>query len=307
LPAAGQTIMNRRLFIRTTGAAVALTAAATKETPAATTKSNIRYSAFTKPFRDLGFEETARFVEQVGWDGVELPVREQSSHIDPARVEEDLPKMQAALRKRNKHIFIVTTDVKGIDPVGEKVLRTAAKLGIKQYRLGTFYYDLKKPIAPQVANIKARLKDLAALNRELGLQGALQNHSGAKYVGSPVWDIHEIIRDLDPAEMGICFDIGHATLEGGYAWDLNWRLMRDRFAAVYVKDFIWEKQGTEWKANWCPLGEGMVNSRFFKALLASGYNGILNQHHEYDHGKDKVLLENCRRDLAVLKKWVAAK
>jgi sugar phosphate isomerase/epimerase len=300
--------MNRRTFIKTTGAAVALTTTSNATLSAATQPAGgVRYSAFTKPFRNLGFEETAEFVVQVGWDGVELPVRSSSSHIEPARVEADLPKMQAALHQRGKQIFIVTTDVMGVDPVGEKVLRTAAQLGIKHYRLGTFHYDLKKPIAPQVADIKSKLKDLAALNRELGIQGALQNHSSAKYVGAPIWDIHEIIRDLDPAEMGICFDIGHATLEGGYAWDLNWRLMRDRFAAVYVKDFVWEKQGDEWEAKWCPLGEGMVNPRFFKDLLASGYNGILNQHHEYDHGQGKVLLENCRRDLGVLKNWVGAK
>ncbi len=299
--------MTRRTFIKTTSAAAALTATASANVSAEPAAGDIRYSAFTKPFRDLGFEETAKFVEQVGWDGVELPVRSSSSHIEPARVEEDLPKMQAALHQRGKRIFIVTTDVMSVDPVGEKVLRTAEKLGIKQYRLGTFHYDLKQPIAPQFANIKSQLKDLAALNRELGIQGAMQNHSGAKYVGAPVWDIHEIIRDLDPADMGLCFDIGHATLEGGYAWDLNWRLMRDRFAAVYVKDFYWEKNGDEWKAKWCPLGDGMVNKRFFKDLLASGYSGVLNQHHEYDHGEGKVLLENCRRDLAVLKKWVAAK
>ncbi len=301
--------MNRRTFIKTTGVAGAVTIASgfSENVRAASSAATVRFSAFTKPFRDLGFEETAEFVTQAGWDGVELPVRDNSSHIDPARVEEDLPRMQSALRKRDKQIFIVTTDVKGIDPVGEKVLRTAAQLGIKQYRLGTFHYDLDQPIAPQVANIKSQLKDLAALNRELGLLGALQNHSGAGYVGSPVWDIHEIIRDLDPAEMGVCFDIGHATLEGGYAWDLNWRMMRDRFAAVYVKDFVWEKRNGEWSASWCPLGEGMVNKRFFQDLLASGYSGVINQHHEYDHGRGKVLLENCRRDLAVLKKWVAAK
>lgn len=301
--------MDRRTFIKS-ASAVGATVVATGisgKLAAADGEGGIRFSAFTKPFRDLGFTETAEFVEQVGWDGVELPVRTNSSHIQPARVEEDLPKMADALRQRSKDIFLIATDVKGVDAMGEKVLRTAARLGIKQYRLGTFHYDLSRPIAPQVADVKARLKDLAALNLEFGLRGALQNHSGARYVGGPIWDIFEVIRDMDPQAMGISYDIGHSTLEGGYAWELNWRLVRDRLAAVYVKDFRWEKPGIEWEAEWCPLGEGMVNKRFFKDLLASGYAGVINQHHEYDHGQGKVLLENCRRDLVVLKKWVAVK
>lgn len=271
---------------------------------AATATKHVRFSAFTKPFRNLGFEETADFVAEVGWDGVELPVRANNSHLAPERVEGDLPKMAEALRKRGKEIYIVTTDVKGVDPLGERVLRTAATLGIKRYRLGTFYYDLDKPIALQLADVKSRLKELAALNMELGIQGAIQNHSGAKYVGSPIWDVHELIKELDPKAMGMCYDIGHSTLEGGYSWELNWRLMRERFSAVYVKDFHWEKRGAEWKAKWCPLGEGMVNQKFFRDLLESGFSGVINQHHEYAHGEGKQLLENCKRDLNVLKKWV---
>ncbi|HAV65516.1 MAG TPA: sugar phosphate isomerase/epimerase [Verrucomicrobiales bacterium] len=295
--------MNRRRFGQLVGAA-AMTAPMLNLSAAAGT--SLQYSTFTKPFRDLGFEETADLVAEVGWDGVELPIRESSSHLQPERVEDDLPRMAEALGRRGKRVFIVTTDVTGIDPVGEKVLRTAAKLGIRKYRLGNLYYDLSQPVAPQLAAIKPRLRELAALNAELGMQGAIQNHSGARYVGAPIWDIHELIHDLDPAVMGICFDIGHATLEGGSAWELNWRLMRERFTAVFVKDFAWEKKGDEWKPRWCPLGDGTVNRRFFKDLLASGFSGIVNQHHEYEHGTGRELIAHCKRDLATLKKWLVA-
>lgn len=300
--------MNRRTFIKTATVAGAAVVGPGFVTRAGADSENhpVRYAGFTKPFRNLDFEDTADFVAEVGWDGVELPVRANSSHLAPERVEDDLPKMADALRARGKEIYLVTTDVKGVDPLGEKVLRTAAKLGIKNYRLGTFRYDLEKPVAKQVAEAKAQLIDLVALNLELGIQGAIQNHSGARYVGAPIWDVHELIRDLDPQAMGICFDIGHATVEGGYAWELNWRLMRDRFSAVYVKDFYWEKQGEAWNAVWCPLGEGMVNRKFFKDLLASGYSGVINQHHEYKHGEGKELLKNCRLDLAMLKEWIEA-
>ena len=64
----------------------------------------------------------------------------------------------------------------------------------------------------------------------------------------PVWDIWELLRGLDPQRVGACFDIGHATLEGGYSWPSTARLMEPHLAAVFVKDFVWKKGEKGWKA-----------------------------------------------------------
>src|ERR1041384_2372872 len=103
---------------------------------AAPPKKNYRIIAFSKPFRDKSPEETADIDAEVGWDGIECGVRAKDTHIELARVEEDLPKMVEALKKRGKEVTIVTSDITRLNPAGEKVLRTMAKLGIKKYRLG---------------------------------------------------------------------------------------------------------------------------------------------------------------------------
>ena len=87
---------------------------------------------------------------------------------------------------------------------------------------------------------------------------------------------------LDPASMGMAFDIGHATLEGGLSWPIQARLTEPRYSVVYVKDFRWEKQDKGWTSVWCPLGQGMVNKKFFATLAQSAYAGPIGQHHEYD-------------------------
>ena len=111
-------------------------------------------------------------VERIGWDGVELPVRDRSTHIVLDRVEEDLPKMHEALAKRGKKIHLITTSINSVTPENERVLRAAASLGIDKYRLSYFRYDLanqaKHPME-QLAAFKPQLKELAALNRELGI------------------------------------------------------------------------------------------------------------------------------------------
>ncbi|HEY6168689.1 MAG TPA: TIM barrel protein [Verrucomicrobiae bacterium] len=270
-------------------------------------KKNYKIIAFSKPFADLNFDQTADLVADIGWDGIECPVRAKATHIQPERVEEDLPKMVEALKKRGKEVAIVTSDITKLAPEAEKVLRTMAKLGIKKYRLGFEKYPKDEHPSKKVAEVGAALKDLAAFNKEHGLQGGWQNHSGIDYVGASLWDLWIMMKDLDPKNIGVCFDIGHATLEGGLSWPNQARLMEPFYVAVYFKDFYWEKTEKGWQPRWCNFGEGSVQKSFVTNLRKSAYNGPLSQHHEYkDLGEGAAKIANFRKDLATLREWLAA-
>src|SRR2546426_705828 len=162
----------------------------------------------------------------------------------------------AELAGRAQHFFGERIgDIHNVtDPLTEKVLRAASKLGIKLYRLAHLSYKIDRSLPEQLNNIRAELRDLRALNQELGLCATYENHSGSDSVGAPVWDIYELLKDFDPRYYGVCFDIGHATLEGGYAWPLHFRLVQPKLRAVYVKAFAWKHTATERMAEWCPLG-----------------------------------------------------
>lgn len=299
------TLLNRREFV-SRAAAVAALAATAPLVALAEPASRFRVIAFSKPFADLNFEDTADLVADVGWDGIECPVRAKAGQIVPDRVEEDLPKMVEALRKRGKEVTIVTTEITKINPLAEKILRTTAKLGIRKYRLGFEKYTKDKPVPETVRELGAQLKDLAALNRELGLQAGWQNHSGADYVGAPIWDIWTMIKDLDPKTMGICFDIAHATIEGGLSWPVQARLMEPFYVAVFLKDFRWEKTDKGWQPIWYNFGEGAVQKSFLTNLKKSAFNGPLCQHHEYKTlGTGKEMIANMKRDLATLREWLS--
>lgn len=284
---------------------------------AATTLAPVAFSAegaaqkrfkllvFTKPFQTLGPVETANLVADVGWDGVEMPVR-KGGQVAPEKVEDDLPKFVEALLAQRRELTIATTDVTSLTALNEKVLRTASKLGIKRYRLGFFNYTKDKSVPDQLNEIAARLRDLVALNKELGLQAGFQNHSGAERVGAPVWDIWTVIKDLDAKAIGYCFDIGHATIEGGLAWPTNFRLAEPRLTAVFVKDFQWQKTARGGKSTWCPLGEGMISKDFFKMLKATKYDGPICQHHEYELGDREKMIGHFKRDLATLREWLGS-
>lgn len=259
--------------------------------------------AFSKPFQNLNPLETADLLAEIGYDGIECPVR-KNGQVLPARVEDDLPKMHDALSKFGLALTLITTDIAAVSPLNEKVLRTAAKLGVKRYRLTSFHYDLAKAIPPQLAQLKPALRDLAGLNRELGISGGIQNHSGSDYIGAPLWDLHDLLKDIDPKHLGVCFDIGHATLEGGYSWPIQAKLIEPLLMCVYVKDFAWQKKDNGSKAEWRPLGEGSVSRKFFAWLKTSSYRGPISQHCEYLHGSGREERAQMKKDLAVLKEWL---
>ena len=299
--------LTRRQFLERTslGAAVALTPLARQ---AGAVRSPARWPiiAFSKPFIDLNFEQTADLVADVGWDGIECPVRKASTHIQPDRVADDLPRMVEALARRGRTVAMITTDITGVDATAESILRTAARLGIRKYRLGAIRYVATRPIPDQLNDLKPRLRDLAQLNKELGIQGGIQNHSGADYVGAPVWDAVQTIDGVNPTQLGIAFDIGHATLEGGLSWPIQVRLVQPLLSVVYVKDFRWEKTGKGWAHTWCPLGDGMVNRKFFSMLASSTFPGPIGQHHEYELGASASdRLVHYKKDLQTLRAWLA--
>ncbi|MGV3755482.1 MAG: sugar phosphate isomerase/epimerase family protein, partial [Verrucomicrobiota bacterium] len=190
-------------------------------------------------------------------------------------------------------------------PHTETVLRTASKLGIKRIRLGFWKYAKDKNPADQLKEIGAQLKDIADACKSLGIQAGFQNHSGRDYVGAPIWDVFSMIKDLDPKHMGMCFDIGHATIEGGLSWPIEAKLMEPFYTAVFVKDFNWKKDAKGAKTEWAPLGDGMVSKTFFDNLKKTSYSGPISQHHEYEMGDQKQMMGHMKKDLQVLKTWLA--
>jgi sugar phosphate isomerase/epimerase len=286
--------MNRREFVAGTGASL-LCAAAQVEAAAPVSK---RICAFDKPLASLDNEELAATLGTLGFAGVEASVR-AGGRVLPERVEDHLPRLRDVLAKRGVEISIIATDINSANqPHAEKVLRTAAKLGIRYYRMAWYRYDLSKPILLQLDALAAKLPALADLTRELGMTAIYQNHSGADTVGAPIWDIFSLLKNFDPRTIGIGFDIHHAMVEGGLSWPIQFKLVQSHLAAVYVKDFVWEHGAVKD----VPLGEGVVGRKFFEMLRQADFEGPICLHVEYLEGeKNHQTLENAlRKDLKTL-------
>ncbi|HEY3854563.1 MAG TPA: sugar phosphate isomerase/epimerase family protein [Verrucomicrobiae bacterium] len=295
-----QSPLTRREFLLGTSAALLCAATPLAATP--TLKNRI--CAFEKPVQFLSDKQLAATMSDIGFSGIEATVR-AGGRVLPTKVENDLARLHEALDKRGLEIAVIATDILNTtQPRTEPVLRAAAKLGIRRYRMASYLYDMSRPILPQLDAIASRLPALIDLTQELGMTAVYHNHSGPNRVGAAVWDIYGLIKTFDPRVIGIGFDIQHAMIEGGLDWRIQFKLVQSHLEMVYVKDFFWDKS----EVKEVPLGEGIVDRKFFPMLLDTGYTGPICLHVEYLEGKkNQDALETAfRKDLATLRLMLAS-
>ncbi|MEI6714671.1 MAG: TIM barrel protein [Verrucomicrobiota bacterium] len=296
----------RRSFLRDSSAFLAASALGSLTAKAG--PAPLEVSLFTKHLLGLSYDRLGEALAEIGVKAIEAPVR-AGGHVEPAKVEEDLPKLVETLRKYGVTITMLTSGINSVSEAThtEKVLRTAQKQGIKKYRMNWYTYDNRKPIWPQLDEVRPRLKDLVALSKEIGILPCYQNHSGAKLVGAGIWDMAFLMRDYRPDELAWCFDIMHATIEGGMSWPTEVRLVSDQMGMAFFKNFVWEGK----KHRSVPLGEGAVDKSYVTQLKSLGYSGPVCLHVEYlkPGVTDPVDLAKAiaatRADLTTLQSWWA--
>lgn len=271
--------------------------------------------AFSKHFQWTDVATLSEMCAGFGFEGIDLTVRD-GGHVLPERVAEDLPKAAEAIRKAGLRFSMITSHiVDARTPHAEAVVKTLAGLGVHRYRWGGFKYDFTKPIPSQLDEFKVRVKELAALNMQYGLCAMYHTHSGVGQVGASFWDLYLLLKDQDPNYVSVNYDIGHATVEGGYGgWIHSSRLLLPHTRGIAVKDFKWQQNAKGWVPGWCALGQGMVNFKQFLGLVkGAGFSGPLQLHYEYpelggaDTGKKQFtipkekLMTIFRRDLDAFK------
>src|SRR5688572_33323798 len=112
---------NRRNFIITSAATLSGTL-----TPfAQDSRADRRFDliGFIKPLQKLSYTEIADISAEIGWHGIECPVRKGGT-IEPPAVEDELPKLIEALKKNKLELPVIATDVEdAVDPLSQRVLR----------------------------------------------------------------------------------------------------------------------------------------------------------------------------------------
>ena len=154
---------------------------------------------------------------------------------------------------------------------------------------------------------------LARLNEKYNIHGAYQNHTGTR-IGGAIWDIWELVKDLDPQWIGCQYDIRHAVAEGGTSWPVRMKLLLPYIKSMVIKDFFWGQEAGKWRIINCPVGEGMVDfPAYFEILNQARFDGPFSLHFEYDLPGEELGLTRrkqataslMKKDLNVLRSYLA--
>ncbi len=243
---------------------------------------------FSKHLAGMPLDETARRLRAMNLEAIDLTVR-SGGHVEPELATQDLPAAAALLHHEGVRIAMITTAIMdATDAQNEAILRAAAQAGIHYYKLGYFSYAGFGTLRKQRQEVAARLADLAALNKEIGIKGGYHNHSH-NFFGANLADIAYALENVDPQWLGLYFDPAHATIEGGSsAWMMGLDLLRERTIMLAVKDFYWTNDGSGYaggrrhKVRFCPLSEGNVPwPRVLQCLKESHFDGPISLHSEY--------------------------
>jgi L-ribulose-5-phosphate 3-epimerase len=267
---------------------------------------------FTKPLDSFELEWMAETLAMSGIDGFDLSVRPKG-RVEPARVTEELPKAIEMGKKYNLSTPMMVTAITDSQDINtERVLKCAASLGVKHYRLGYYDYDIKKGIRESLVEIKKKIELLAKLNKAIGIQGGYQNHSGTK-VGAPLWDVSVLLQNIPVESMSSQFDVRHAVTEGASSWILAMQLLRNNIGSLAIKDFTWDVTNHKAKVVSVPLGEGIVDfDLFFNSVKEMNLVVPLTLHVEYPLlnkeeenysllQKQKIIVSKIKKDVEFIR------
>jgi sugar phosphate isomerase/epimerase len=300
--------MNRRQFMATSALAAAAPIAASAPLASGikqTAAPDFKLCVFSKHLQFLDYPEMAETAAEIGFDGVDLPVRPRG-HVLPEKAKSDLPAAVKAVNAAGLKAYMMTTAINSVtSPHAETILRLADEHDIRVYRMGYLSYDKNLSVAGSLKKLQPEMTVLAELNEKYGIQGGYQNHSGTR-IGGPVWDIWEMLRQTDSRWIGCQYDIRHAVVEGGTAWPVVLKLLYPRINSLVMKDFYWAKEDGKWRIRNCPLGEGMVDwPKFLTMVKELGIGGPISMHFEYHiHGESESVSEKTEKCINAMRKDV---
>lgn len=276
-----------------------------------------RLCVFSKHLAGPPLAETARRLRAMGIGAIDLTVR-PGGHVEPGQVADALPRAAEELGRHGVRIAQLTTNILDAHaPDTRPILQTAAGLGIRFYKLGYWLYSEFGTLRKLRDEAHAQLRDLAALNLELGVQAGFHNHS-ANCLGASLWDIDHLLADLPPAAVGLYFDPAHATIEGGSdGWKMGLDLLQERVVMLAVKDYRWVENGgyagaRRFRVQWGPLEDGNVLwGETLRYLQRIDFDGPISLHSEYqgphswrDLTADEVFAQTAR-DADLFRGWLA--
>jgi sugar phosphate isomerase/epimerase len=239
-------------------------------------QSSITFSVFTKPWK-MGLAELGAFVQGLGFDGIELPVR-PGYQVLPENVRRDLPQAAKTLGEFGVKIASIAgpTDEATIAACAESdvpIIRICIGTGDQGYMAGE-------------ARLQKQFDDLVPLLDKHGVTLGIQNHYGRNEVCNAM-GLRHLIGKYDPKHLAAVWDAGHNGLCGEQP-ESAIDIVRSHLCMVNLKNAFWQRvngpeaEQAEWRAYWTLGRHGLSPwPRVAAELKRRDYTGIVCLTAEY--------------------------
>lgn len=250
------------------------------------------FTLFTKPWRDMPLEALVAHVAELGYGGVELPVR-PGYQVPPEEVSQRLPDAARAFERAGLRIVSVA------GPVDARTVRACGEAGVPILRA-------MAQIEPGESYTQAEARHWRAFDALLpvlaqsGVTLGVQNHCD-RFVPNAL-GLGRLLARYDPRQIAAVWDAAHEALNGGlpaYALDVIW----PRLCMVNLKNAFWrrtngpEAAAASWEHYWTDGRHGLAHwPTVAGELVRRGYQGTVCLTAEYSDAS--LVDELAARDLA---------
>lgn len=247
------------------------------------------FSLFVKHWKDKPAPELARFVSDIGFDGIELPVR-AGFQVEPETAQKSLPEFAKQLGEQGVKIYSVAAST------DEAVFAACAEAGVPLIRIMVnIDQDGYKATEERT---KRMLEELVPLCEKYGVKVGVQQHYGKFIIDSN--GIMRLMDNLSPGHVGVVWDAAHDAFAGQqpeYGLDIVW----SHLAMVNLKNGFFirsngpEAETAEWKRHFTTGRHGMAHwPRIANYVKERNYAGVVCLTAEYTDldNKDRYIAED---------------
>ena len=238
---------------------------------------HIEHIVFIKKWRGTPLADVAKLVKGLGFDGVELPVRE-GFWVEPKSISTQLPEAVKVLAGHGLKIGAVA---------GEEDEPTIAALGDNGIPILRIMVSVPRgqEYLPQIEQTRRHWDTLLPALEKHSVVLGVQNHRGRCITDA--LGLHHAISEYDPRLVGAVWDPGHNAVQGDNL-DLSLGMVLPWLCMVNMKSAFWrrcnapEAERAEWRTHWTTCRHGMVD---WPAVIADlkkhGYEGDISHSAEY--------------------------
>ncbi len=241
----------------------------------------------SKFFGALTVEGLGRKVAELGYDGIDVNVRE-GHPVNPCNAVHTLPAAARLWADMGIAFPLATAPVDMVDPASPEAARlyeACARAGVPRLKLGFWRFSKGDRYWDAVSRARDALEGFARLSEQWGVQTCYQVHSGPN-LGSNCAGLMHLIHGFDARLVGAYPDTGHMALDGE-DWDMGFAMLEGRLSIIGAKDARHAPRPPGETPRYTPkfvkLGDGSIDwDRCIGALRRVGFDGPISVHTEYD-------------------------